>query len=326
MPHFRTSVTPCCWCRCWRCCCCSCCSFGSLTNLTHIQLAKCTWKCTCNPMPELSGGTISWGRCTSIGNAACCQDVLSPQQLHHPKRMQEIITQTHTQSDCHVRQAEGGAKKEAKVSVQQCWKNCHVHESRLINSKGQNAQHHSLPSLCPYISSACRRPPLPFPLPYGALDRDANVTRTAAAHSHAPNFHYQMRTFIYKLFLFSCCFRFFLSGFFFHLFLFLLLSSFVSCVAFVALIFLAHIIIVASQVASLPLVARNFLLAISCISFSHLGNFSNPLFACGFLWQTFLSFFAYSNLLLWKLYKVFVNSCTHFDCNFVCGRAYSSRS
>lgn len=114
--------------------------------------------------------------------------------------------------------------------------------------------------------------------------------------------------------------------FFFHLFLFWLLSSFVSCVAFVALIFLAHIIKVASQVASLPLVARNFLLAISCISFSHLGNFSNPLFACGFLWQTFLSFFAYSNLLLWKLYKVFVNSCTHFECNFVCGRAYSSRS
>lgn len=84
---------------------------------------------------------------------------------------------------------------------------------------------------------------------------------------------------------------FFRVFFFFHLFLFLLLSSFVSCVAFVALIFLAHIIKVASQVASLPLVARNFLLAISCISFSHLGNFSNPLFACGFLWQTFLSFF-----------------------------------
>lgn len=141
MPHFRTCVTPCCWCRCWRCCCCSCCCFGSLSNLTHIQLAKCTWKCTCNPMPELSGGTISWGRCTSIGNAACCQDVLSPQQLHHPKRMQEIITQTHTrsptQSDCHVRQAEGGAKKEAKGSVQQRWKNCHVHESRLINSKSR---------------------------------------------------------------------------------------------------------------------------------------------------------------------------------------------
>lgn len=126
-----------------------------------------------------------------------------------------IHTRSPTQSDCHVRQAEGGAKKEAKVSVQQRWKNCHVHESRLINSKGQNAQHHSLPSLCPYISSACRRPPLPFPLPYGALDRDANVTRTAAAHSHAPNFHYQMRTFIYKLFLFSCCFRCFLSFFFF---------------------------------------------------------------------------------------------------------------
>lgn len=126
-----------------------------------------------------------------------------------------IHTRSPTQSDCHLRQAEGGAKKEAKVSVQQRWKNCHVHESRLINSKGQNAQHHSLPSLCPYISSACRRPPLPSPLPYGALDRDANVTRTAAAHSHAPNFHYQMRTFIYKLFLFSCCFRFFLSGFFF---------------------------------------------------------------------------------------------------------------
>lgn len=129
----------------------------------------------------------------------------------------------------------------------------------------------------------CLSSPSPArPLPYGALDRDANVTRTAAAHSHAPNFHYQMRTFIYKLFLFSCCFRFFLS-FFFISFFFLLLSSFVSCVAFVALIFLAHIIKVASQVASLPLVARNFLLAISCISSSHLGNFSNPLFACGFL-------------------------------------------
>lgn len=85
--------------------------------------------------------------------------VVSPAAAPPKTDARDNHTNTYTQSDCHVRQAEGGAKKEAKVSVQQRWKNCHVHESRLINSKGQNAQHHSLPSLCPYISSACRRPP-----------------------------------------------------------------------------------------------------------------------------------------------------------------------
>lgn len=61
-------------------------------------------------------------------------------------------------------------------------------------------------------------------------------------------------------------------------------------VFYVSLIFLAHIIKVASQVASLPLVAREFFFFIFYFLFSiflHFlcisENFSNPLFACGFL-------------------------------------------
>lgn len=157
-------------------------------------------------------------------NRECCMlpGCVVSQQLHHPKRMQEIITHTHTHTKLLPCQA--GGRRSQEGSQSQCaaaLKELSRTRKSLNKQQGAGCTTPQLAISLP-LHLICLSSPSPArPLAYGALDRDANVTRTAAAHSHAPNFHYQMRTFIYKLFLFSCCFRFFLSFFSSSLSLFL---------------------------------------------------------------------------------------------------------